>query len=574
MVHARSLFFASLAFCVGTSLFAQSGSIKTTDKNGDAVNGNTYTAIEDVYVSAAALPNGDYYFQVTNSNGSVDLSGDAIEARGFTFTNGVISNNTHATGTNGGATAIQLAPFALHNDTYKVWVTTQTSYNQNSGFSTSDSKTDNFSIAQCTITGKVFYDTKQDCDPTQAGLSGWRIETYRVEAGPDPLVRLDFTDALGNYKSVVPLDTTGATTYLILVRAPVFERDANNDLVLVTDSVLGFIGESTEARWLPSDGCSNATSTPVTANAESKTGPNFGNVWFVPVDTTANSETAVFSKEFWGSKDGKTKIQECLTASPGLWPSVLNELQNPWPVGSRPTAPSSYVNAFTDPETKDLILDAANACLQAGSVGTGGTGFLRNKRGKVFVVGGKDFNREFANFSKWLAANPEGHAGFSVSREIATALLNIRCGNLGDRTLYIKTGNGLNLVSFDELVYKAVCLFLAPQNAKRLNDTGSRAAGDWLTLADAIREDLTGTDPYPFELRLGQATDSHWHPLVRLPQPRNGVQLKLLVPSMTKQFSQINTTTTTAEGDAYVWEPEEDIGSVPVPLQLYEPGEE
>ncbi|MHC4921814.1 MAG: hypothetical protein ACYTKC_19775 [Planctomycetota bacterium] len=41
---------------------------------------------------------------------------------------------------------------------------------------------------------------------------------------------------------------------------------------------------------------------------------------------------------------------------------------------------------------------------------------------------------------------------------------------------------------------------------------------------------------------------------------------------MTKQFSQINTTTEPTEDTAYVWEPEEDVDVVPEPAEPYEQG--
>ncbi|MHC4899577.1 MAG: hypothetical protein ACYTGW_21000 [Planctomycetota bacterium] len=569
MFHARTLALAAITLFASSSLCAQSGSIKTTDVNGNAVNGNTYTAVEDVYVSQSGLPDGTYYFQVTNSNGSVLASTDPIENRTFTVANGVIPTANNV---------VQLAPFTLIPDTYKVWVTSQTAYaSNNNSFAESDSKTDNFSILQCTITGTVFYDTNQaNClDPGEPGLAGWRVELRKENEAT--LLQVDFTDANGQYKFVVPLDDTGATKYVIKVLAPVFklvvdefgepilDANGNKQYELVADRADGFIGESQEARWLASP-CPNA---PVIPNAEFVAGPNFGNIWFVPVDTRATSQTAVYNYESWASKDGKARIDECRTTKPGLWPNILNELPNPWAAGSRPSAPASYGAAFTG----ELFKNAANACLAADSAGTGGTGYLRNKRGTVFVVEGRDFNKEFFAFSKWLSANPEGHQGFALSREVATALLNIHCGNLADKTLYIKTGNGLNLVSFDHLVYKAVCLFLAPENGRGINDTGHRAEGDWLTLRNAIIDDLAGTDPYPLDLRLGQEQEADWHlhPLLR-PRPNNLVRLKLLVPSLTKQFSQINTTTEPTEDTAYVWEPEEDVDVVPEPAEPYEQG--
>src|SRR6186713_504906 len=78
------------------------GAIFTTLPDGSAVNHNLYTAKTDVYLdggpqggspsSAAALAEGDYYFQVTDPSGKVLLSSDAIDCRRFHINDdGVIS---------------------------------------------------------------------------------------------------------------------------------------------------------------------------------------------------------------------------------------------------------------------------------------------------------------------------------------------------------------------------------------------------------------------------------------------------------------------------------------------------
>lgn len=70
-----------------------SGAIFTTTVDGDVVNGNVqYESKEDVYLdggpgpnapaSAAGLPEGDYYFQVTDPSGKDLLSSDHISCRG------------------------------------------------------------------------------------------------------------------------------------------------------------------------------------------------------------------------------------------------------------------------------------------------------------------------------------------------------------------------------------------------------------------------------------------------------------------------------------------------------------
>ena len=88
------LFFATLVAAVVVAVngaaFAQqvSGAIFTTDQNSNFVNGNVYDSMDDVYLNggprpnapctAAGLPAGDYFFQVTDPSGSQLLSSDSI----------------------------------------------------------------------------------------------------------------------------------------------------------------------------------------------------------------------------------------------------------------------------------------------------------------------------------------------------------------------------------------------------------------------------------------------------------------------------------------------------------------
>ncbi|MHC4574097.1 MAG: hypothetical protein ACYS76_08190 [Planctomycetota bacterium] len=69
------------------------GAIFTTLEDGSRVNANIYEAMEDVYLdggppqnapsTAAGLPEGDYYFQVTDPSGKVLLSLDPVKCRRF-----------------------------------------------------------------------------------------------------------------------------------------------------------------------------------------------------------------------------------------------------------------------------------------------------------------------------------------------------------------------------------------------------------------------------------------------------------------------------------------------------------
>src|ERR1700704_1537710 len=130
-----------------------SGAIFTTTMNGSAVNANQYESKCAVYLDggpgphapakAAGLPDGDYYFQVTDPNGGQLLSTDPVSNRRFHVTGGVITAFTgvggpaHPTGIDQdhsaqGAITIGLANGACPNDfldspsvaaVFKVWVT-------------------------------------------------------------------------------------------------------------------------------------------------------------------------------------------------------------------------------------------------------------------------------------------------------------------------------------------------------------------------------------------------------------------------------------------------------------------
>ena len=165
---------ALLLLIGGDEAFAQkvSGAIFTTDANSNFVNANVYDDKEDVYLNggprpnapctAAGLPDGDYYFQVTDPPGKVLLSTDGVAARKVHVSGGLIVVNlgTHFTGsgkcvgTIPANITIQLAPFA---DTpnpggeYKVWMTRVVDYDVSAtlgsfGFIPSKSKTDNFKV--------------------------------------------------------------------------------------------------------------------------------------------------------------------------------------------------------------------------------------------------------------------------------------------------------------------------------------------------------------------------------------------------------------------------------------------
>ncbi|HTJ43356.1 MAG TPA: hypothetical protein VL463_14725 [Kofleriaceae bacterium] len=151
-----------------------SGATFTTNGDGTQVDGNVYASKSDVYIDggpgahapskAAALPEGNYYFQVTDPSGKTLLSSDDISCREFHVNasgviDAVVGSCAHVTGTDSdhGGITVQLMPF---DDTpnaggeYKVWVTPVENYGDGhgvkNGFVPRYSKTDNFKIGSAT----------------------------------------------------------------------------------------------------------------------------------------------------------------------------------------------------------------------------------------------------------------------------------------------------------------------------------------------------------------------------------------------------------------------------------------
>ena len=164
------LFVTTLFIYVNTVSAGLSGAIYSTTKDGAAVNKNIFGSIQDVYVSggpqnlnASGLPDGTYYFQVTDPNGKTLLSTDNAVCRQLNVTDGRVSGAApgaglcaHANGTfnpANGTLPVQLAPFSASpnkGEEYKVWIvpvgsaTISGSDPKVLNFNNSNSKTDNF----------------------------------------------------------------------------------------------------------------------------------------------------------------------------------------------------------------------------------------------------------------------------------------------------------------------------------------------------------------------------------------------------------------------------------------------
>lgn len=264
------------------------GAIYTSMADGATVNGNVYENKEDVYLNggpqnmnANGLPNGDYYFQVTDPSGATLLSTDAAVCRGVTVSGGVVMGAAqfsidaacaHANGNqnvNNGSVPVQLIPY---NDTpnaggeYKVWLITYGAATVGEDgitllFTNDNSKTDNFKIRNDSQTppvvlfGEKFYDTNTNGlhDQDEPVIAGWRIEKQ-----PPSEADVTFTGTNGQYSFIV---------------------DPNSGLYTISEvpPPPGWY-PATGAKWL------NTTARSGEALVESSDvhGPDFGNVCLGP----------------------------------------------------------------------------------------------------------------------------------------------------------------------------------------------------------------------------------------------------------------------------------------------------
>jgi len=184
----------AVSLCSQAQAARVSGAIFTTTEDGTVVNENHYASKCEVYLDggpgpnapakAAGLPDGLYYFQVTDPSGKQLLSTDSVSNRQYQVLGGVIvayfgaggGELPHPTGADQdhGATTISLANESCPADyldtpngggVYKVWATPVLDFVGDAsqvdndcgkgcfhGFIPSKSKTDNFKVAPSTAT--------------------------------------------------------------------------------------------------------------------------------------------------------------------------------------------------------------------------------------------------------------------------------------------------------------------------------------------------------------------------------------------------------------------------------------
>ncbi len=324
----------AVALLAGIASAQVNGAIFTSTSTGATINGNIYGAKTDVYLDGGPqtnhdpglVPDGTYYFQVTDPSGAVLLSADDISCRQVVVTGGRIVSDPsgaalaactgttpagayHPLGTfnsSNGDQPVQLCPatpsarsdnlgngsplFDANNwcdntpnpgGEYKAWLTPVANYspdptdpkcstasNIRFGFCDSDSKTDNFKVKNANaayITVCKF----NDLDGNGAQDSGeplipfWPINATGVDTLTGPLGTVN-----------TQTDETGCVSFSVST----FPNSDNSDTVTLTETLL--------TGWLetaPLDGTygqttvSTFTETVNVKAGDSVTAPNFGN---------------------------------------------------------------------------------------------------------------------------------------------------------------------------------------------------------------------------------------------------------------------------------------------------------
>ncbi len=303
------------------------GAVHTSIGDGTTVNKNLYDSKADVYLNggpqntnANGLPNGTYYFQVTNPSGSVLLSTDPAACRQLLVSNGVVSGATgpcpHANGTfnpANGSTPVQLIPFSdtpNNGGEYKVWLirqATTTTVGEDGirlNFKNSNAKTDNFKVKtdeppcvpgdpECpltvTIGGTKFYDANANgVDNDEAGIGGVRIEVTLSTDPTNPIVVE--TDVNGNWSlSNIPV----GTSYSVRELLPCV--DENGDSVCDTNRYW--------VQTAPAPDSNDFQGYSGTANTDVG-GLDFGDICFGPNNGMGRT------LGFWSNKNGSAKMQE------------------------------------------------------------------------------------------------------------------------------------------------------------------------------------------------------------------------------------------------------------------------
>jgi len=310
------------------------GAIFTSTAGGGTVNGNVYENKEDVYLNGGpqnlnsqGLPDGDYYFQVTDPSGATLLSTDPAVCRQVTVSGGKMAGHAQASVDAGcahangdfdaanGTTPVQLIPYLdtpNNGGEYKAWliIKAAATVSGDNGeiltFASSDAKIDNFKIRNdsqtppVVIFGEKFYDANTNGvhDQGEPVIPGWRIEKQ-----PPNNADVTYTGTNGQYSFIV---------------------DPNSGLYTISEV-------PPPPGWFPAGQWLNTTprSGDVTVENSDVHGPDFGNVCLGP--------GGGMTLGFWSNKNGAA-----LFGSDDLALMVALNLRNANGTAFNPTSYSAF----------------------------------------------------------------------------------------------------------------------------------------------------------------------------------------------------------------------------------------
>ena len=274
------------------------GSIYTTTFAGQSVNENIYPSKDAVYLSggpqnpnASGLPDGTYYFQVTDPSGATLLSTDLAVCRQLIVAFGRVAAAEgpacqHSTGipnSSNDSVPIKLAPFGdtpNSGSEYKVWLirqvasTTIAADGMHINFNPSNAKTDNF---------KVLFVPCLNCAPTSL-LGGRKFYDANANAlfddGEVPVEGVQILVIAGATSEVVTTDESGIWSLTVPTGSEYFI----GEFIPFTgpDSAPGSYWQQTS----PVADIEGFQGYRGTANGD-QTGLNFGNICFNP-DASGN----------------------------------------------------------------------------------------------------------------------------------------------------------------------------------------------------------------------------------------------------------------------------------------------
>ncbi|MFM7321501.1 MAG: hypothetical protein ACKO5K_08270 [Armatimonadota bacterium] len=538
---------AALAL-VGGIAHAQNlpGGIYTTDKTGTKVNGNVFLDCEDVYLNGGpqndqgnGLPDGQYYFQVTDPSGQVLLTTDPIVNRRVNVIGGriygSISDGDGVGRPNGDfnpantSQGVKLAPFdesPNNGDVHKAWLTRISDYDPAKGrfgFIPSKSKTDNFKCVHddggpgdkiATVVVEKYRDRNGNGvrDDEETPLNGWEFKVVVKDANGDTI--LDTSVVSG------ATGTPGAG-YAV---ATVIDPDGSTPFPLSVE-----VTEVAQAGWKQTEPASGG----LTGTIEFKDGFaafRFGNAKTLKLSGTKfydKTPDGVFTIGDFGIAGFtiNVSINGSLAESPvsgllGAWTTGFEYVEGSTYSVSEAPVSAPWVQTGPTPSTYTGTLDGGDDEPYANGVsgldffnvkyGNGGgltLGFWSNKNG-ASLLAADDFalltslnlrrangiDREFTasnatnikDFQSWLLNATATNMSYMLSAQLAAMTMNVYNGKV-DGTWYIYAPG---TTSANLLGYATVNAVMAEANTFLGANAVVVNAGPVRTLGEAIKNAL------------------------------------------------------------------------------------